>query len=146
MTCTKEQKNNGRLAFVKLGNIAAGLIILYMLLAAFLPFVFDGHLYRFKSPFSAIPQGNSIIIQVERTSLIDRTAYNHPKITCDGVQYQYQMQVGATFKGTDIIITQLPKPYELKGDECIIEGFVEYEVLPFITLTHEYYSEPFSLK
>lgn len=142
-SCRKTKRKN---LFDRIGNIAAGLIVFYLILAVFLPFIFDGHLYHLESPFPATPEGNVILIRVERRSLISREALNHPRITCDGVQYQYETIPGSIYFGKDILTTHLPKPHQLKGDNCVIEGFIEYDVLPFITLTHEYYSEPFSLK
>lgn len=119
-------------------------IVAYVLFVLFAPFVFNGNLYHIDSPVEVFPSGNYLQVHVHRTSHVETPGINHATLICEGIKYPYKDRFAGITKGDDVLVDYLPVPDGVYGT-CELEGFVEYEPILFLKLTHHWYSETFTI-
>lgn len=121
-------------------------VLIYLVFVLFAPMFLNGNLYHIESPVPVTVESDQILIHAHRTSIVSGPASHATRITCDNVLVQFaDRDHGTVSKGDDIVTIPRPIPEGLSG-ECIIEGVVEYNIMPLLTLHHEYYTETFIIE
>lgn len=120
------------------------LILVWILFVLFAPHFLNGTLYHIKSPFEAHYSNGQIHIEAMRNSKVAGEATNYARLNCGEFQYQYAPMVGSIVRGTTILTDRINIPPGYEGI-CYLTGFIKYEPVPLLILTHEYESVKFEI-
>lgn len=131
--------------------MAVGVMIAMVALAWFfislgLSLFADGWLYEIEQPAPAKAIGETIIVTIDRHSMLDMQADCHVEVVCEFV-HRYEPYSCPIRAGHEVFKTAFKTPPVTAAEECRVEGVVVYQPLGVLgpTLTHSWRSEQFAL-